>query len=112
MARWENEDISNLNLPDPRTVFKIFLDKNGSETADEDSAFAKTTECNGKKNYYIKYNRGEIVDPHHVDFNSRNNSNSMFRKVNDKTFSNYCKFLESKNVLYFTMARRMVMEGR
>lgn len=112
MARWENEDISNLNLPDPQTVSKIFLDKNGSETTNEDLAFAKITECNSKKNYYIKYNRGEIVDPHHVDFNSRKNSNSTFRKVSNKTFSNYCKFLESKNVLYFTMARRMVMEGR
>ena len=112
MARWENEDISKLNLPDPQVVSKIFIDKNANETTNEDSAFAKVTECDGKKNHYIKYNRGAIVDPHHVDFNSRNNSNSIFRKVSDKAFSNYCKFLESKNVLYFTMARRMVMEGR
>lgn len=112
MARWENEDVSNLGLPKPQVVSKIFLDKNGNETEKEDLAFAKIANCEGKQKHYIKYNRGEIVDPHHVDFNSRNNSNSIFRKVSDETFSNYRKFLETKNVLYFTMARRMVMEGR
>jgi len=110
MARWENEDLTGLNLPDPETVSRVYLDKNGNETEDENIAFAKISQSGEKNNYYIKYNRGEIIDPHHTDSNGRKNSNATFRKVNKKTFDTYNKFLKTKNLLYFTMARRMVME--
>jgi len=111
MARWENEDLTGLNLPEPCPIIKTFFDKNGKETEDQDLALAKTSQMGDRINYYIKYNRGEIIDPHHTDYNNvRKNSNATFKKVNKKTFDTYSRFLKTKNVLYFTMARRMVME--
>ena len=40
MARWEHEDVSNLDLPDPDKITHTYYGSDASETA-EDSAFAK-----------------------------------------------------------------------
>lgn len=111
MARWENEDVSGLNLPDPVNIASVYLDKNGKETDTEQFAVAKVTTADDKKTYYIRYGRGEIIDPHHIDINfQRNDSYYKFKKVDQKAFDTYIKFLMTKNRLYFTMTRRIVME--
>lgn len=110
MARWENEDVSGLNLPDPIKVLKSYYDKNGKITTDEKIAFAIEAEVDEKKSYYIKYSRGEIVDPHHTDFNFKDKNYTVFKKVCQEAFEMYHKFLTTKNRLYFTRARRFLME--
>lgn len=111
MARWENEDVSDLNLPDPIHVVRVFFDKHGKETDNEEIAFAKKTINDDKELYHIKYSRGEIIDPHHIDSSIRNTTYpKTFKKVNKQAFDSYIKFLQTKNRLYFTMARRIVME--
>lgn len=111
MARWENEDVSDLNLPDPIHLIRIFFDKNAESTDNEEIAFAKKTINDDKETYYIKYMRGEIIDPHHIDNNLRNTTYpKTFKKVSKQAFDAYIKFLQTKNRLYFTIARRIVME--
>lgn len=111
MARWENEDVSGLNLPDPINISTKYIDKNGKEINTEQFAVAKIVTADDKNTYYIRYGRGEIVDPHHTDVNfNRNESYFKLKKVDEKAFHTYVKFLTTKNRLYFTMARRIVME--
>lgn len=111
MARWENEDVSDLNLPEPINITRVYLDKNGKEIEDPQLAFAKISKSDDKNIYYIKYGRGEIVDPHHIDANfKKNDSYYVFKKVTERAFASYEKFLKTKNRLHFTTARRLVME--
>ena len=37
MARWENEDVSGLNLPDPEVTKRKFYGSKGSETEEKNS---------------------------------------------------------------------------
>jgi hypothetical protein len=110
MARWENEDVSDLDLPDPTQVKKTYFDKNGKITTDDKLTFAIAVDVDEKDSYYIKYSRGEIVDPHHVDYNFKNKNYTVFKKVCKEAFDMYHKFLQTKNRLYFTRARRYLME--
>jgi hypothetical protein len=116
MARHENEDVSELNLPEQNVRIR-FLTVKGKK-ADESNALAKTVETlNGEdlfsKQFFIKYGRGEIIDPYSIDFGySRRRLASMYKykKVSEKTFTQYKKYLDTKNRLYFTKARRLIME--
>lgn len=115
MARWENEDVSKLNIPDPIHIETKLFDLNGKETT-EDRAIAKSTEgSDGSQKFYIKYGRNELLDPHHIDSSCaaarRQEHLYTFKEVSKQTFANYTKYLESKNKLYFTKARRFLMEN-
>lgn len=115
MARWENEDISGLNIPDPDQIKTIFIGLNGEETS-EDKAMAKLSKSsNGSAGFYIKYGRNELLDPHQTDssYASTRRQSHMykFKKVSQETFENYTEYLKSKNRLYFTRARRLLMEN-
>ena len=115
MARWENEDISGLNLPDSVVVRVTFLDFNGDES-EQASAVAKTVaSSNGSTQYFIKYGRNELLDPHQTDSsyaNSRRQTHMYkFKKVSENTFEAYVQYLQSKNRLHFTRARRFLMEN-
>ena len=114
MARWENEDVSDLNIPDPENVETTFLDVNGEQSV-ENKAVAKLVKSStGSITFYIKYGRNELLDPHQTDSSyasSRRQSHMYkFKKVSKDTFESYTKYLESKNRLYFTKARRFLME--
>jgi hypothetical protein len=113
MARGENEDVSDLNLPDPLKVKIVFYDRAGKE-AEEAQAVAK--EVSTFLNYedfsvqqFILYGRGEILDPHGVDARC-NRSLYQYKKVAKDAFESYIKYLKSKNAMYFTRARRLIME--
>ena len=116
MARHENEDVSELNIPRQNTKV-IFFTARGKD-ANESNALAKTVETlNGddlfSKQFFIKYGRGEIIDPYSVDFGySQRKLSTMYKykKVSEKAFVQYEKYLDTKNRLYFTKARRLVME--
>lgn len=114
----KNEDISHLNLPDPGTVAISFIGKDGAEV-DEKQGLVKIVECsydheNVSTKYYIMYGRGEIIDPYQADFrHSRKKLATMYkyRKVSDQCFKLYKKYLETKNRIHFTQARRLLMEN-
>ena len=53
MARWENEDVSGMNIPEPEKVETKFVDLNGKD-ASEDRAVAKRVESSsGSITFYI-----------------------------------------------------------
>ena len=114
MARWENEDVSNLNLPDKEETEIEYYDKYGN-TAQEKVAVVKVTHTKqgdktiGKR-YYVKFFRGELVDPHSIDYNKKTKM-FTFKKVSEKTYNQYMKYLKTKNTLYFTRSRRLSREN-
>ena len=115
MARWENEDVSELNIPDPPTIKETFIDLNGKGT-EEKNAVAKSTEsCDGDVRFYIKYGRSELLDPHAADSSyvaARKQAHMYkFKLVSEEAFENYTKYLKGKNRIYFTKARRFLMES-
>jgi len=115
MARWEDEDVSGLNIPEPEQVETVFIDLNGKGTS-EDKAVAKAVNSsNGSTAFYIKYGRNELLDPHQTDSSyasgRRQSHMYKFKKVSENTFQSYAKYLESRNRLYFTKARRFLMEN-
>ena len=114
MSRGDREDISHLDLPEPTKYNTKYIDANGNETAEEIKAIAKIVEVSDatltKTNYYIRYSRGELVDPHHIDGSrSYNDKRYIFRKVDSDIYALYFRFLATKNRLYFTQARRLLM---
>ena len=109
MARWENENIDNLGLPDPEKVVTNFVGTNG-KTVTEKKAFAKTVTSSLGSQYYIKYGRGEILDPYQIDSLRTNGKLFTFKKVSQEAFDLYNRYLTNKNRLYFTRARRLIME--
>tara|TARA_Y100000356_G_C11080226_1_gene193619 strand:- start:127 stop:477 length:351 start_codon:yes stop_codon:yes gene_type:complete len=116
MARHENEDVSELNIPHQNTKVVFFTSR--GKDANENNALAKTVETlNGddlfSKQFFIKYGRGEIIDPYSIDFGySQKKLSTMYKykKVSEQAFVQYEKYLDTKNRLYFTKARRLVME--
>jgi len=111
MSRWENEDISDLNLPDQPARTEMFLGV-GGHNVEEGKAYAKivTTNTNDKEEqrFYIRFGRGELLDAHRGD-KRINNKIYAFRKVSKNTFDHYMQYLTNKNSLYFTKARRSLM---
>ena len=114
MARWENEDLSELDVPDSVKMIIEFYDKVGMGCENDKVAFAKrvTTEAEDRTSirYYVRFSRGELVDPHAIDYNLKTQL-SDFKKVNEKSFNQYVKYLETKNRLYFTRSRRLSQEN-
>ena len=114
----KNEDISHLNLPDVGSVSVSFLGE-GGVLVDEKQALIKIANCvydheNTSTVYYVMYGRGEIVDPYQVDFGynkKRLATMYKYRKVSSKCFNSYLKYLETKNRIHFTTARRLLMEN-
>jgi hypothetical protein len=113
-----NEDLSHLNLPSAGSVAVTFFGKGGT-TADEKAALAKSVDCsydheNISTQYFIMFGRGEIIDPYQADFGYTQTKLSRmykYKKVSLKCFNSYIKYLETKNRIHFTTARRLLMEN-
>lgn len=112
MSRWENMDLSGLDLPDLPEREEVFIGADG-ETSEPDSSFAKmvstTTGDKTENRFYIRFGRGNIVNPNLMD-KRINDKLYRFRKVSKKTFDLYRKYLLTKNVLFFTFARRALLD--
>ena len=113
MARNEKEDVSGIELPEPLQSNIKFYDQNGKQCK-ESTGVAKIVSTfltyeNLSVQRFVLYGRGEILDPHGVDSRA-NKSMYKYKKVSEKAFDNYIKYLESKNTMYFTRARRLIME--
>ena len=94
----------------------LFLGIKG-EQAEEKKALAKCVTSNRgyedvSVQWFIRMGRGEIIDPYEIDsgYNQKRLAGLKFKKVSEKAFDNYIKYLKCKNRLYFTKARRLAME--
>jgi hypothetical protein len=114
----ENEkDLEDLKLPPPETKVITFFGKNGREVQNE-NAYAKSVISyygynDSSCHYFIMTGRGELIDPYVVDYGiSRNKISTMYKykKVSEKAFESYLRYLKTKNRIHFTTARRLVME--
>jgi|TARA_R110000851_G_scaffold31375_2_gene84915 hypothetical protein len=112
MARGENEDVTGLNLPDPLKVSVVFYDKAGKETEESQAVAKEVSTLLNHEDFsvqqFILYGRGEILDPHGIDTRC-NRRLYQYKKVAQDAFDSYIKYLKSKNVTYFTRARRLIM---
>tara|TARA_R110000737_G_scaffold82297_1_gene114629 strand:- start:330 stop:662 length:333 start_codon:yes stop_codon:yes gene_type:complete len=109
MARWENEDLSELDIPEPEKVERLYFGKTGEESNEKD-AFASLYRVDKSESYYILYDRAEIIDPYNQRVAKSTIATRGFRKVCSLSFDFYMKYLKTRNNLYFTRARRLVME--
>ena len=109
MARWENEDVSDLNLPDPQQVDKEYFGKSAASVQKKEG-FAYRATVDQSESYYILYDRAGIIDAYNDRFTRSSSSTRRFKKVSKECFDFYMKYLKTKNGLYFTRARRLVME--
>ena len=109
MARWESEDVSGLNLPDPQSIKKRFYGARGEET-EEKNAFASLSDAGKNQFYYVLYERSEVVDAYNDRLTRSQSQTRNLRKVSKKCFDLYMKYLKTKNTLYLTRARRTMME--
>jgi len=115
MARWENEDVSDLDIPDPVSIEEAFIDLNGDGTEEKNAVAKSTKSSHGGSKFYIKYGRNELLDPHAADSSYATAKRQVhvykFKRVSEEIFENYTKYLKGKNRMYFTKARRFLMEN-
>jgi hypothetical protein len=107
MARWENEKLDGLNLPDIKSVKEEFYSANATIVENEKEAVAKVANIEDKKVYYIKHGRGEIFDPWGIDRNRQHSFIFSLRKVNEEIFNLYIEYLKTRREVFLTRARRL-----
>ena len=73
--------------------------------------FAKIIAHGDRETYYVKYGRGDLLDPYHVDRLTHNRSFFDFKKVNKNIFDLYMEYLKSTSRIFLTRARRLMMEN-
>lgn len=91
------------------TTLKYYDSKN-NETEKEKSAVCKTVEQKGSGyiDYYILSYNGVMYDPVN---NAGSNINPKYRKVSEKTFDTYRKYLDTRRQLYYQVAQRGLNDG-
>ena len=116
MSRNENEDVSDLELPDPQSLDVTFILEKGLEVKlEEYNDQNKHTICakslkhkgSGKTTYYILCGDGSTMfNPNNKDVGYKRRNVWKYRKVNKSTFDLYLLFLKnSYNSLLFQAER-------
>jgi len=109
MSRWENENTANLNLPEPLKFDILYFDIEANHTSAQTKSVAKIQMVDNKENYYVRFGRGEIVDPHGIDKNRI--YNFEFKKVSKLIFNNYIEYLKTRREVFLIRARRDFKEN-
>lgn len=111
MARYENESLTGLVIPETDEVVTQFIGKTG-ELSEEHNSVAKITKLHNKENnntvinYYVKHGRGMLFDPYGMDANKINAYNFQFKKVNENIYSQYIQYLKTRRSMFLTYAQR------
>jgi hypothetical protein len=106
----EDDELKKIGIPDPVSIDTECVDKNGKPIENKKEAYAYCSNADGHLSYFIKYSRGELADPHNTYVSSALSKKlSTFKRVTADTYKNYVKFLQTKNTLYYTRARRNLM---
>ena len=109
MARWENENLDDLNLPEPDNKVSTYYGA-GAQEADSSAAFVKVIDNNGYKTHYIKFGRGDLLDPLGADKDKYNRPYFEYKKVDKKVYEYYMQYLQNRERIFLTRARRALME--
>ncbi len=111
-----SKDLKHLNLPPATSTEIIYLDKSGKECEEKNAITKKVIGHYGYEesstHYFIKYGSAELLDPHGVDSTIGRSRADIFKfkKVTEKAYNAYEKYLQTKNRIHFTTARRLIME--
>lgn len=108
----DDEDISHLNLPEKPYRSETFYGKGGN-IVDENASLGKVLVVGKWEKFFIWFWRGEIFDPYGSDLLRKSQQESAkFKQVPKEVFNLYLQYLKTKNRIYFTRARRILMETR
>lgn len=110
-------DSSDGILPESPTK-RVFYNKRGSETLDEQESIAQVLyKLNGKtskpdRKYFIYTVNGSIYDPNGVDGNKKKNMTFLLKQVGQEIFDFYILYLTTNNPIYLTRAQRSFISDR
>jgi hypothetical protein len=110
MGRHDNADVSELSLPDPSDPKTEYIGKGGVAVQSEREAFAKIVKDGTSKTFHVKFGRGDIFDPFGADQNMQGRPYYDFKKVTSDIFDHYISYLTNRERIYYTRARRLLME--
>ena len=68
-------------------------------------------ETKGVKNYYVKVGRGTIYDPSGIYATKANPVEFSMKKVSEKTFNSYVKYLTTRKTRFLTSAERYMFDA-
>ena len=117
MSRHENEDISHLNLPDPKTNEVIYYLREGVAISEEEykdremvtqvcAKIVKHIDSDNSSYYIFCNNRTQMYDPDNYDVRYMIRNTWKFRKVSRTVFDLYIKFLKQHYRSLLSQAER------
>ena len=110
MARYDNEDLTGLDLPSPGRLDVEEYNVYGDEAQPDQWICARKTvnEHTGVVNYYVLCSGGQMYNPRNEDARYKIRNNWKLVRVREHTFSLYRQFLSSKRVAYLHQAEREI----
>lgn len=120
MSRYENDDLSHLDLPDPIQMNALYLLENGQVVDDEEyqcllKEQSKTPVICGKQignqttnmeTYYILCSGSNMFNPRNKDARYMIRNRWKFRRVTRSTYDLYDKFLRTNHQSFLYQAER------
>ena len=110
MARWENENLDGLDIPQPPKMHIQLFGALGATPNSEANAFAKKVSMGNSNTYYVLYGRGDLFDPFGADKGKHGRPYFSLKKVKESVFNHYIYYISSEDRIFFTRARRLMME--
>lgn len=103
MARYENEDVSGLDLPDPENKTCNDIVCNNLICAREvyNSNTRMTT-------YHVLCAGGLMFDPYNIDIRYKTRNQWKLRRVRKSTFDLYQKFISTRHKTFLHQAEREI----
>jgi hypothetical protein len=92
-------------------VNKIYYDKLGKITQEENDSFAKTIFTNGNEKYFVQTLRNIIYDPYGIDSHREKYLDLQYKEVSKKTFELYVAYLQTRNGVYLAKSQRSFING-
>ena len=102
------EEHTELNTDDNKAKESIIFNKNGQQTklADKQKIYAKLLVKNQRESYYIRVHQSVPYDPMGTYGKRSAWIETKMQPVSKSTFDFYMMYLQTKNSLYMTRARR------
>ena len=89
----------------------IFYDIRGEETDIEKNALAKVIKTKSNYRYYISTYNNLPYDPIGTNSHKARSGQVALKKTSRETFIWYIKYLETKNLVYFTRTNRSFLNA-
>lgn len=106
------DNVSKTSDVKPLESLVIYLDDRAQKTSKEEEAVAKfETFSNGKVFYYVSVLNNKVVDILD-DVLKRSKKSWVFKRVNEKCFSSYVSYLNSRRTSSLNNANRELYSGK